>query len=240
MTNLDSALKSRDITLPTKVCTVKAMVFPIVMYRCESWTRQKAELQRTDVFKLWCYRRLLRSRSLGLGLLDSWSPRSPWTSRRSNQSILKQINPEFPLRGLLLKLKLRYFGDLMRKSNSLEKTQMLGKIEGKRRSGWQRTWQLHGIANSMGMNLRKLWEAVKDRKACSARVGGLQSQTRLSNRTTVSIHPLSTHTHNLSLPTTYMRVVYLLQSMNTMTEQHHSKPTVHIRVHSWYCKFYWL
>ena len=153
------------------------------MYRCESWTRQKAELQRTDAFKLWCYRRLLRV---------------PWTSRRSNQSILKQINPEFPLRGLLLKLKLRYFGHLMRKSNSLEKTQMLGKIEGKRRSGRQRTWQLHSIANSMGMNLRKLREAVKDRKACSAGVGGLQSQTRLSNLTTEFPYTLCPHTRTAS------------------------------------------
>ena len=148
------------------------------MYRCESWTRQKAELQRTDAFKLWCYRRLLRV---------------PWTSRRSNQSILKQINPEFPLRGLLLKLKLRYFGHLMRKSNSLEKTQMLGKIEDKRRSGRQRTWQLHSIANSMGMNLRKLREAVKEGKPAVLESVGC-SQTRLSNLTTEFPYTLCPHT----------------------------------------------
>ena len=120
MTNLDSTLKSRDITLPTKVCIVKAMVFPVVMYRCENWTIQKAECQRTDAFALWCWRRLLRG---------------PWTSRRSNQSIRKQISPEFSFRGLLLKLKLRSFGHLMKEANSLEKTQMLGRLKAKGETG---------------------------------------------------------------------------------------------------------
>ena len=120
MTNLDSILKSRDITLPTKVCLVKAMVFPVVMYGCESWTLQKAECQRTDAFELWCWRRLLRV---------------PWTARRCNQSILKEISPEYSLEGLMLKLKLQYFGHLMRRTDSFEKTLVLGKIEGRRRRG---------------------------------------------------------------------------------------------------------
>ena len=123
MTNLDSIFKSRDITLPTKVCLVKAMVFPVVVYECESWTMRKAERLRIDAFELWCWRRLLRV---------------PWTARKSNQSILKEISPEYSLEGLMLKLKLQYFGHLMRRTDSLEKTLMLGKIEGKRRSGWQR------------------------------------------------------------------------------------------------------
>ena len=126
MTNLDSLLKSRDITLPTKVCLVKAMVFPVVMYGCESWTTNKAERQRIDAFKLWCWRRLL------------WCWRVPWTARRSSQSILKKINPEYSLEGLMLKLKLQYFGHLMQETDSLEKTLMLGKIEGRKRRGRQR------------------------------------------------------------------------------------------------------
>ena len=145
MTNLDSILKSREITLPTKVCLVKAMVFPVVTCGCESWTIKKAECWRIDAFEWWCWRRLLRV---------------PWTARRSNQSILKEINPEYSLEGLMLKLKLRYFGHLMWRTDSLEKTLMLGKIEGRRIRGWQRTRRLDGIANSMDMSLSKLQEMV--------------------------------------------------------------------------------
>ena len=137
MTNLDSILKRRDITLPTKVRLVKAMVFPVVMYRCESWTIKKAEHQRIDAFELWCWRRLLRV---------------PWTARRSNQSILKEISPERSLEGLMLKLKLQYFGHLMWRADSFEKTLMLGKIEGRRRRGWQRMRWLDGITNLMKMS----------------------------------------------------------------------------------------
>ena len=207
MTNLDSILKSRDITLPTKVHLVKAMVFPVVMYGCENWTIKKAEHGRIDAFELWCWRRLLRV---------------PWTARRSNQSILKEISPGCSLEGLMLKLKLQYFGQLMWRADSLENTLMLGGIGGRRRRGWQRMRWLDGITDSMGMGLSKLPVLVMDREPWCAVIHWVtKSWTWLSDWTELIDTHTHTHTHtDIYIHThTYTYIcVYIYMCVHTHTQ----------------------
>ena len=202
--NLDCILKNRDINLPTKICLVKAMVFPVVTYGYESWTIKKAERQRIDAFELWCWRLL----------------RVPWTARRFNQLILKEISPEYSLEGLMLKLKLQYFGPLMRRADSFEKTLMLGKTEGRRRRGWQRMRWLDSITDVIDMSLSKLWELVMDREAWHAAVHGVaRSRTWLSDSTELIICLIGLYLKTMYIPELKYNAVRKTEPINLLNEK---------------------